>query len=237
MATSIPRLGNRGTLNTNVTGTIKSGIYTSQTITTNSFAGSPRQDLVFYTLNPGSKIGSLGQLEQLRVDNSGNIVYNGTMCPSTQTIIRQEDVSFNLRCHGCNVLFYGSTVGNATQAGLQVAFRFPVWDIPTPYDPVACLDIMCVMSDTSSNPTYSCFGKIGKITTGTPFFDTSTNGLTVQNGTVTVSSKPGVKPAQPYYLFIEFIPTTIKTKIKTVYICITQSTKAMQIEDIFFGPT
>ena len=146
MSTSIPRLRIRGTLNTNVTGTIKSGIYTSQTITTNSFAGSPTQDLVFYTLNPGTKIGSSGQLEQLRVDNSGNIVYRGTMCPSTNALLRQEDVSFNLRCHCNTVMVYGSAKGLGSEGGLRVGFRFPVWDVPTPMDAVACLDVMCAIS-------------------------------------------------------------------------------------------
>jgi hypothetical protein len=232
MATSVPRLGNRGTLNTNVTGTIKSGIYTSQTITTNRFASGVNEDLVFYTLNPGSKIGSSGQLEQLRVDNSGNVVFNGSVCPATQLLLR--DVSLNLKCHDKTIDVFASTTGPGTEAGLRLTFEFPNW---SPAEVVTCLDIMCVMSDLSSNPTYSCVGKIGKITIGGLYFDTSTNGLTVVNGTVSISSKPGVNPPEPYYLFLDFIPTSLTTKIKTAFVRIVHATTAQQISTIYIGPT
>lgn len=233
MATSIPRLGNRGTQNTNVTGTIKTGIYTSQTITTNKFASGVNEDLVFYTLNPGSRIGSSGQLEQLRVDNSGNIIFNGSTCPPTQNLLR--DISLNLKCHNNIIDIYTSTVGPGSEPGLQIGIQFPVWDVPFPVDVVVCLDIMCVMSDLSSNPTYSCVGRIGKISLGSAIFDASTNGLTVLNGTVNISSKPGVKPAEPYYLYIDFLPTSTTTKIKNAFIRIVHATTAMQILNIFVG--
>jgi len=230
MATSIPRLGNRGTLNTNVTGTIKSGIYTSQTITTNKFTSGANEDLIFYTLNPGSKIGSAGQLEQLRVDNSGNIVYNGSMCPATQLLVR--DISMNLKCHNKIIDVFTSTSGPGTEPGLRLALEFPNW---SPAEVVVCLDIMCVMSDLSSNPTYACYGRIGKITIGGLYFDASTNGLTVENGTVNVSSKPGVKPPEPYYLFIDFLPTSTTTQIKTAQVKIIHATTSQQITTIYVG--
>lgn len=230
MSTSIPRLGNRGTQNTNVVGTLKTGIFTSREITTAEFAGSPNTDLVFYTLNPTSNIGSTGQVEQLRIDNSGNISYFGT--PLTDVFRNIADISLNLKCHNKITDIYISSVGLGSipllTNGMRVIIRFANWNSDNVV--VAC-DVMCSMIP-DVGATYSCVGKLGKINLVSPdeeYFDASTNGLTVTNGTVQASSQATVFSRIPYALIFQFKPVTTVSSIITAYIQVVHSVTNAQI--------
>ena len=208
MATSVPRLGNRGTQNTNIVGTLKTGILTTQEITTSEFAGNPNTDLVFYTLNQNANIGSSGQVEQMRIDNSGNISYFGT--PLTDVFRRISDISLNLKCHNKITDIYISSVGLGVPLaqGMRVIIQFDNWGSGNVV--VAC-NVMCTMLSNSVTPTYSCVGKVAKFNLASPdniYFDASTNGLTVTNGTVEASSQASLLSRIPYALIFNFKPST-----------------------------
>ena len=229
MSTSIPRLGNRGTQNTNIVGTLKTGIFTSKTITTTEFSSNPNTDLVFYTLNPNSSIGSSGQVEQMRIDNSGNISYFGTPL----TIARRSitDISLNLKCHNKITDIYISSVGLGnvfSVTGMRVVVKFANWGLDN--IAVAC-DVMCTMKQ-GTGPTYSCVGKVSKFNLSPPdeeFFDTSTTGLTTTNGTVSVNSQATIFSRFRYGLVFLFKPTSTVTDIITAYIQLVHSTTNAQI--------
>ena len=230
MATVIPRIGQRSILNSSLAGSLKAKSLTTVTVNSPEYFSTAGSDIVFNTVNfdPTSN-NPKGVLEQVRIDNSGNIAYFGSAIPSLRRSI--TDVSLNLDC--CNRItdIYVTSRGTDTpfSTGIRVIVKYKNWG--SEYVSVV-VNVLCTIKNDSS-AAYTCIGEIVKLNQASPneeYFDTSTTGLTATNGSVSVDSQYTAFSKLPYGLIFSFEPSTTPISLTTIHIKLVSSTTAAQID-------
>jgi hypothetical protein len=232
MATAIPRIGQRSILNSNLAGSLKAKSLSTVTLTSSEYVSTEGSDIVFNTVNfnPASN-NPKGVLEQVRIDNSGNVAYFGTPTPSLNRTI--TDVSLNLDCFNRITDIYISSKGTDTpfSNGVRVIVQYKNWG--SEFVSVVG-NVLCTVKN-NFGPGYSCIGEFVKFNQVSPndiYFNTSTTGLTATNGTIFLSSRASTFSLIPYALVFRFRPVFTPISLFTIHIKLVSSVSAEQIESV-----
>lgn len=223
MATAVPKVGARGTQNTNALESINSNVGISSKIVCSDFLGPINQPINFYTVNTAPDSNNpRGFVNQMRIDNSGNIGYFGI--PITQVFRDLTDAS-------CNILYYNKiieinaavNIPSSASGTLRIEVYYNTW--PNEYLGIAS-NILC-SANSSVGSGYGCTGYVvnRNVYPGPNYiyFDSTTSGLTITNGVASIGG-----PVQPYTMRYSFTPTN-KPDQMTCFIRQIQSVDDQQI--------
>lgn len=202
MATVTPKVGARGTLNTNALESITSNVGISSKVVCSQFSGPINQPINFYTVNTVPDANNpRGFVNQMRIDNSGNIGYFGI--PIAQVFRDVNDTS-------CNIFYYNkiieinvaATVPPSAVGNLRVEVYFNNW----PNQTVGIASNILCSARSSIGTGYACVGYVVNrnvfVGPNFIFFGTNTTGLTITNGVASIGG-----PVQPYTMRYSFTPT------------------------------
>jgi len=233
MATAIPRIGQRSLLNSGLAGSLQSKSLTTNTVNSSEYFSVQGTDIVFSTTNSDPLSDNpKGVLEQIRIDNSGNIAYFGTPTPSLNRSI--TDVSLNLDC--CNritdIYISSRNTNSPFSNGVRVIVKYKDWG--SNFVAVAGDVLATIKSPGGGINGYSCVGEFLKFNQGinTQLFDTSSNTATVNNGTFVLSSRASTFSNIPYALVFRFLPSFTPFSLFTIHIKLVSCTTEAQIEYI-----
>ena len=233
MATVIPRIGQRSLLNSGLAGSLQSKSLTTNTVNSTEYFSVQGTDIVFSTTNSDLLSDNpKGVLEQIRIDNSGNIAYFGTPIPSLNRSI--TDVSLNVDC--CNritdIYITSINTNSPFSNGVRVTVKYQNWG--SNFVAVAG-DVLATIKNPSGGNGYSCVGEFLKFNQASPnnqLFDTSSNTATVNNGTFVLSSRSSTFSNIPYGLVFRFLPSFTPFSVFTIHIKLVSCTTEAQIEYI-----
>jgi hypothetical protein len=96
-------------------------------------------------------------------------------------------------------------------------------------------DVLCTIKNPNAADSYTCVGEFIKLNQSSPnsqYFNTSTTGLVVNNGTVNLSSQSNIFSKIPYGLVFRFKPSFNPISIFSIHIKVVSSTTQAQIKTI-----
>lgn len=234
MATAIPRLGQRSVLNSSLSGEITSKTLSTNTVASNKYYSPQGANIVFYTSDYGQNPN--GKLEQIRIDTSGNFSYAGGHM--IMDISRNlADVQLTTDCYNkINDIYIciNQNFSNPYSNGIRVTITYDPWG--SEYVSVVG-DVLCAVRNLLGTGYY-CVGQFVKRNQASPneeYFDTSTTGLTVSNGTVQLSSVASSTSTLPYTLVFRFKPSFTNVVVSTIHIKLVSATMS-QIMSILVDP-
>jgi hypothetical protein len=223
MATISPRIGQRGTQNSNALESVNSNLGTSNRVVCPDYYGPINKDINFYTVNTSPDSNNpRGFVNQIRIDNSGNIGYFGI--PITQVYRNLNDTS-------CNICYYNKiieiTAASTIPSSATGIFRIEVYFKDWPNKFIGTVSKILCSGSSTIGPGFGCTGYVAT-RNGFPgpdyvYFYGDSIGLTVVNGTVDIGPK-----YQPFSLQYEFTPTN-KPDLMTCFISQAQSVDDQQI--------
>lgn len=233
MATAIPRIGQRSILNSGLAGSLQARSLTTNTVNSSEYFSVQGTDIVFSTTNSDPLSDNpKGVLEQIRIDNSGNIAYFGIQPSALNRSI--TDVSLNLDC--CNRItdIYISSINTNTpfSNGVRVVVRYQDWG--SEFVAVAG-DVLATIKNPGSGNGYSCVGEFLKLNQASPneaLFNTSISGITVNNGTLSLSSRSSSFSNIPYALVFRFLPSFLPFSSFSIHIKLISSVTQAQIVSV-----
>jgi hypothetical protein len=231
MATVLPRVGQRGILNSNLVSELNTTSLTIRSTTVSEYYGIPNNPITYYCTNLSQNTNSPITLNPMfLIDTSGNLAWKGTLLPTN--IYKSYDVSLNVEtCSRITNIYFSSDNLGGLSTGLRLIIQYPNWGSNN-----VCVtaDVMC--TGRQDIAAYSCVGEIFKNNLASPneeYFDTLTTGLTTTNGNVFVSSLTGSGVTrQPYALIFRFVPTSPNVHSMTGFIKLVSSTTESQITSI-----
>lgn len=227
MATVIPRIGQRSVLNSNLSGDMVSKTLTTNVVTADQYFSPQGRDIVFNTTDPAQS--ATGLLEQMRIDTSGNISYAG----GHQIMDIQRDLKYvklTTECYNkindIYITIDWDFINNPYANGIRIMLMYENWG--SKYVAVTG-EVMCAITKEFGGfqPGYYCVGQFAKNNQAAPneeYFDTSTTGLTVSNGTVQVSSVASSTMTEPYMLIFRFMPAFSDVRTATINLKIVSAT-------------
>jgi hypothetical protein len=231
MATVLPRIGQRGILNSNLVSELNATSLTIRSASVSEYYGIPNTPITYYCTNltPNTDV-PITLNPTFMIDTSGNLAWKGTLLPAN--IYKSYDVSLNIEtCSRITNIYFSSNNFGGLSTGLRLTIQYPNWGSSN-----VCVtaDVMCTgRQDIGS---YSCVGEIFKNNLVAPdeeYFNTSISGLTTTNGNVFISSLTGSGiTRQPYALIFRFVPTSANVYSMSGFIKLVSSTTESQITSI-----
>lgn len=241
MATVTPKIGARGTQNINTAYNVSANTLISNRVVCSEFLGPELKNISFSTTNTDPVSSApIGLVEQLRIDNSGNIAYFGAPEISFSNLV-SKDVSCNIAYYNKAVDIYVATdhFADPSLIGyLKVQIYFSAW---TAMDYVILSSKILAAANSSLGPGMTCAGYCvsRNQNTVTPFpnsvkwfrFQGTSGAVTVNNGFFALGGNvfrnfgadfffyPDNKPDN-IVAFINLIHATVPTPITDVLITV-----------------